>query len=120
MYWRTDSDDFINKTKNLKEIPKNALLVTADVVVLYLSIPHEAGLIALKQALDKRKNRNTATNDLIRLVLKNNHFEFNGQVKQQISGTAVVLRLSRQFQACLFFLRKRFCAHENTSQAKIS
>ena len=33
------------------------------------------------------------------------------------------IRLSRQIQACLFiylfFLTKRFCAHKNTSQAKI-
>ena len=49
-----DPNDFINKTKNLKDIPKNALLVTADVVGLYVSIPHEAGLVALKQALNKR------------------------------------------------------------------
>ena len=31
------------------------------------------------------------------------------------------MRLSRQFPACLlFFLKKRFCVHKNTSQAKIS
>ena len=77
-----DSNDFINKTKNLKDIPQDALLVTTDVVGLYPSTPHEAGLKALKEALDKRGNRTTATNDLIRMAefpLKNNHFEFNGQ-----------------------------------------
>ena len=87
-----DSNDFIKKVKNLKDIPQDALLVTADVVGLYPSIPHEAGLKALKEALDKRENRNIATNDLVRMaefVLKNNYFEFNGQVKQQISGTAI-------------------------------
>ena len=31
-----------------------------------------------------------------------------------------IMRLTRQFQACLFFLTKRFCAHKSTSQAKIS
>ena len=40
----------------------------ADVVGLSPSIPHGAGLNALKEALDKRKNTNTATNDLIRMV----------------------------------------------------
>ena len=74
-------NQFIDKTKNLKDIPKDAPLVTADVVGLSPSIPHEAGLNALKEALDKRENTNTATNDLIRmveLVLKKNYFEFNG------------------------------------------
>ena len=80
-----DSNDFIRKTK---DIPQDALLVTADVVGLYPSTLHEAGLKALKKALDKKENRTIATNDLIRMtkfVLENNYFEFNGQVKQQIS-----------------------------------
>ena len=87
-----DLNDFINKMKNLKGIHKDTLLVKADVLGLYPSIPHEAGLKALKESLDKGENRNIATNDLIRMaefVLKNNYFEFNGQVKQQISGTAI-------------------------------
>ena len=85
------SNDFIIKTKKLKDIPTYAILVTADVVGLYPSIPHEAGLKALKEALDKRENRNIATNGLIRMdefVLKNNYL-INGQVKQQISGTTI-------------------------------
>ena len=47
------------KTKNLKDIPQDALLVTADLVGLYPSIPHEDGLKALKEARDKRENRNS-------------------------------------------------------------
>ena len=49
----------------------------ADAVGLYPSILNEAGLKALKEALDKRDHRNIATNDLIRMaefVLKNNCF----------------------------------------------
>ena len=44
-----DSNDFIRKTKNLKDILQDALLVTADVVGLYPSTLHEAGLKALKK-----------------------------------------------------------------------
>ena len=76
-----DSNDFIKKAKSLKNIPQDALLVTADVVGLYPSIPDEAGLKSLKEALDKRENRNIATNNLIKIaefVLKNNYFEFKG------------------------------------------
>ena len=82
-----DSNDLINKTMNLKDIPLNALLVTADVAGLYRSIPHEAGLKAVKEALDKKKNRNIAMSDLIRMaefVLKN-----NSEFKQHISGTTI-------------------------------
>ena len=44
-----DSGGFIKKARNLGSIPENALLVTADVIVLYSSIPQDAGL-----KLDKR------------------------------------------------------------------
>ena len=46
----TDSGDFINKTKILSTIPDNAILITADVVGLYPSITHEAGLRGLREA----------------------------------------------------------------------
>ena len=56
-----DSEDFINK-------------VTADVVGLYPSIPHKAGLKAIKNALEKRKQKHISTEKVINmgeLVLKN-------------------------------------------------
>ena len=47
-----DSSDFIKRTRNLGSIGDNAILVTTDVVGLYPSIPHEAGLKALREVLD--------------------------------------------------------------------
>ena len=47
---------------------------------------------ALKNILDKRKSQNISTADLIKtteFVLRNNYFQRNGKVKQQISGTAI-------------------------------
>ena len=79
-----DSGDFIKKTRNLGSIPENAILVTADVVGFYRSIPHEAGLKALREVLDKREKRTIPTSEPIRMtdfVLKNNYFEFIGQSK---------------------------------------
>ena len=37
-----DPNDFINKTKILRNIPEGAFLVTVEVVQLYPKIPHEA------------------------------------------------------------------------------
>ena len=42
-----DTSDFLEKLKNLGNIPSNAILVTVDVVGLYPSIPHDAGLQAV-------------------------------------------------------------------------
>ena len=58
----------------------------------YPSIPHETGLKALREVLDKRQQHTIPNSELITMadfVLKNNYFEFNGQIKQYISGTAI-------------------------------
>ena len=43
-----NSSDFINKLKNTDHIPQDDIMVTADAVGLYPSIPHDAGLEALR------------------------------------------------------------------------
>ena len=42
-----DSGDFISKIKRIGSVLENAILVTADVVGLYPSIPYDVGLKAL-------------------------------------------------------------------------
>ena len=87
-----DSEDFIEKIKRISNIPDDAILVTADVVELYPSIPHELGLKTLEEALEKRDSIQISTSDLVKMAkfaLQNNYFEFNGETKQQISGTAI-------------------------------
>ena len=99
-----DSNDFINKIKNLKNIPSNSILVTADVVGLYPSIPHESGLNAIKEALENRARKSVPTSDILKMlkfVLKNNYFEFNGNVKQQLSSKAIGTKCGSPY-ACIF------------------
>ena len=60
-----DAGDFLNKIRRINAIPERAILVTADVVGLYPSIPHQAGLEALKEALDKRKTHKVPTGKLV-------------------------------------------------------
>ena len=99
-----DTGDFLNKIKNINAIPENAILVTADVVGLYPSIPHQAGLEALREALDKRKTHKVPTSKLIKMaefVLKNNYFQFSDKVYQQISGTAIGTKFAPPY-ACIF------------------
>ena len=79
-----DSVDFVKKTRNVGSVPENDILVTADVVGLHPSIPHEAGLKALREVLDKRDQHTIPTSEQIRMadfVLKNNYVEFNRQIK---------------------------------------
>ena len=79
-------------------------MVTANVVGLYPSISHDAGLDALRKALDNRENKNILTDNLTKMaefVLKNNFFEYNGKVKKQISGTAIGTKFVRPY-TCIF------------------
>ena len=55
--YNKDSGDFVSNIKNIHYIPSNSVLVTADVVGLYPSIPNDFGLKALKNSLDKRKTK---------------------------------------------------------------
>ena len=80
-----DSGHFLEKIKSIRTLPENAILVTVDVVGLYPSIPHQAGLSALKEALENRSVKKIPTENLIKMaefVLKNNLFEFNSKVFQ--------------------------------------
>ena len=99
-----DTGDFLNKIKNINAIPENPVLVTADLVGLYPSIPHQAGLEALREALDKRKTHKVPTSKLIKMaefVLKNNYFQFSDKVHRQISGTAIGTKFAPPY-SCIF------------------
>ena len=72
-----DTGDFLSKLKNFGRIPDNSILVTADVVGLYPSIPHDAGLEALHTRLEERGEKKVPSADLVKMaefVLKNNYF----------------------------------------------
>ena len=63
--------------KNISTLSENTILVTADVT----SIPHQAVLNALKEALENRSVTKIPTENLIKMaefVLKNNLLEFKG------------------------------------------
>ena len=99
-----DSGNFINKIKELQSIADGVNLVISDAVALYLSFPLEAGLKALKDALDNRELKSISTEDLIktaRFVLQNNYFEFTGMVKPQVSGTSILTKFAATY-ACIF------------------
>ena len=75
---------------------------------LYPSIPHQAGLSALKEALENRLVRKkNPTKNLIQTaqsVLKNNLFEFNNKVFQQLSETATGTKFAPPY-TCIYMDR---------------
>ena len=62
--------------------------------LVYPNIPKKEGLLLLKKALDKWRNKTVSTESLIELaelVLRNNYFEFNDRFKKQKESTAINL-----------------------------
>ena len=75
-----NTSNFVRKLNELAKLPKNAILVTTDVIGLYHNIPHTDGLEALSTKLKERQDKSIASEDLLemaKLVLKNNFFEFD-------------------------------------------
>ena len=99
-----DASRFISKIKDLQNIPEAAILVTADVLSLYPSILHEAGLNALGEALGNKKNKHIPTDNLLEMaefVLKNNYFELNSKIKKQLLRTAIGTKSAPAFASIL-------------------
>ena len=87
-----DTNHFLQKVRDLPDLPDNALLCTIDVTGLYPNIPHEEGLVALRNALNNRSSFPVSTEslvDLADLVLTNNFFEFDEKTFHQKQGTAI-------------------------------
>ena len=71
-----DSGDLIKQFKEIKEVPKDFIMVTAEVVGLYPNIPQDVWLEGLRRILDDRVSTKIGTNDFIKMaefVLKNKY-----------------------------------------------
>ena len=95
-----DTNDFLKKLNELRDLPDEFILCTIDVVGLYPNIPHKEGLEAIRKALNKREDQTISTDSLILLaecVLKNNVFEHNMIYFKQLNGTAIRTKFARPY-----------------------
>ena len=94
-----DTQDFLNKMKREK-LSKHSILVAADVVSLYPSIPHKDGLEAVRQAFEastqseKIRRPDEEILKLLEICLYRNDFEFNGEFYLQKQGCSMGRRFS--------------------------
>ena len=95
-----DTGDFLRKITQMKNLPKDAILVTMDVASLYTNIPHSEGINAAAHALEKRQNPSVSTRVLLKflsLVLYLNNFTFNDQNYLQTKGCAMGSKCSSSY-----------------------
>ena len=88
-------------------IDPDDLLVTIDVSSLYTNIIHKEGLEAMEQWMITNNispQKATLIKTLGKLVLKNNYFEFNGNLYLQKQGTAMGTRMAPNY--AIIFMHK--------------
>ena len=93
-----DTNDFLQRHKELHSAPQNALLVTADVVGLYPSIPHQDVLKTLSVNLNQREDNkflwsiNLKWVDLfLKAIILNLVQRLNNKCQIQLSGESLLL-----------------------------
>ena len=95
-----DTPDFIRQIEGLR-VPPGAFLVSYDIESMYSNLPHEEIKQAVKEALpNKVYTAPLAPVDrqyiisLLDIILKNNVFEFNGDMYRQKVGVAMGSKMS--------------------------
>ena len=96
-----DTTDFINFIERTK-LPENAFLVSLDVTSLYTNIPQGEGINTVCRAYENFYGENTpiptlSLREILRLILQENSFEFNGKHYLQTHGTAMGTKMAVAF-----------------------
>jgi len=96
-----DTTDFINFLEST-EVPENTILVSMDVTSLYTNIPQEEGIATVCNAYERFHNNEPPIpthflTDMLRLILQENSFQFNGKDYLQIHGTAMGTKMAVSF-----------------------
>ena len=90
-----DTPDFLRQILNFNQnvkLPSNTILVVQDVSALFTNITHIDAQNTSREARNERDNQEVPTEfiiSLLKLVLKNNLFEFNKQFYQQCIGASM-------------------------------
>ena len=85
-------------------IPTNSILATIDVKALYLNIPHDEGIQAVKNRLyyNNRESDDISIpcgtmSDLLHIVLTKNYFQFADSMYHQVQGTAMGTKMAPSY-----------------------
>ena len=100
-----DTTDFINFLENTK-VTENAILVSMDETSLYTNIPQEKGITTVCNAYERFHSNKPPIpthflRDMLRLILQENSFQFNGKHYPQIHGTAMAVSFANLFMAAV-------------------
>ena len=87
-----DTNDFLTKIRDVKDISSKSILVTMDVSSLYTNIDQNEGADACYENLEQRSKKSIPSSvirDMIKLVLQRNIFRFRDKFYTQRKGTCM-------------------------------
>ena len=96
-----DTTDFVNFIER-RNLPGDVFLVSLDVTSLYTNIPQEEGINTVCKAYQTFYGENTpiptqSLRRILKLILQENSFEFNGKNYLQTHGTAMGTKMAVAF-----------------------
>ena len=96
-----DTTDFVNFIER-RNLPEDAFLVSLDVASLYTNIPQEEGINTVCKAYQTFYGENTpiptqSLRRILKLILQETSFEFNGKNYLQTHGTAMGTKMAVAF-----------------------
>ena len=96
-----DTTDFVNFIER-RNLPEDVFLVSLDVASLYTNIPQEEGINTVCKAYQTFYGENTpiptqSLRRILKLILQENSFEFNGKNYLQTHGTAMGTKMAVAF-----------------------
>ena len=91
-----DTNDFLRKLDAIPSLPEDIILCTIDVVGLYPNIPHEDGLVAMREALDTREDKsfNRLSYWISGMRFAKNILEHNTSFYKQLRVTAIGAKMA--------------------------
>ena len=96
-----DSGDFLEKIRNIGNLPPTSYMVTMDVSSLYTNIDNDEGIDAMvnNTSLKSRYSDSLLSfiKTLMHLILTLNNFIFNGTNYHQVKGTAMGTRAAPNY-----------------------
>ncbi len=95
-----DTTDFLQKLSGIGSLPPNCILATLDVSSLYTNIPHQEGIQACRDALNRRPRQQPSTDcltEMIEQILTLNNFMFDDENYLQNQGTAMGTRMAPSY-----------------------
>ena len=99
-----DTADFLRKVEEMERLGIDEFMFTMDIVALYPSVPQEKAREAMRENLDKRREKKIPTEDLLELsdmILRSNEFQFEGENFIQKEGTAIGSKMGKNY-ACTY------------------